>query len=63
MTANELNKLVGQNGTYKIGDLRISILVVNARTGPWQRTDVQISPVSGEGMQWVRLDSVTLKGS
>jgi hypothetical protein len=61
MTVIELNELLGRIAVYKIGDLQVNVLIVNARK-VWNRIDVQIDPCSGTGRQWVSLDSVTVKG-
>lgn len=57
MTAANLAIFVGCTGTYRSGDLRVAVRIVDARK-VWDRVDYLITPTAGSGQQWVSAASV-----
>jgi hypothetical protein len=59
MTGRELAAMIGQNATYRVGAMTVSVSVMDARTR-FGNLDLLISPDAGTGEQWVQSDSVTM---
>jgi hypothetical protein len=59
MTNTDFSKIVGRNARIKVGNMLVNVRVVDARSA-YGRDDVLITPVNGEGRQWVRLTSIEL---
>jgi hypothetical protein len=54
-TARQLCVLVGRRALLKTGPLRVLVHVLDARQC-WDRVDCLVSPVAGDGQQWVSVD-------
>lgn len=69
MTITELARLVGKTGLItfylpgknKPSNIRVAIKIKDIRPGLFGRTDCLISPLAGEGEEWVSLERITLE--
>ncbi len=59
LTARDLSEFVGRTGIMPIGMLRIPVLIVDARSR-YGSIDVQVTPVGGQGSQWITAARVKL---
>ena len=60
MSVREAAKLIDKVATYSVGDLTINVLIVDVKSS-YGRDKVKITPLSGNGEQWVMVESVVLK--
>ena len=56
-TAGEMKAHVGKIADMPVGDLRVTVKILDARER-WGRTDVLVTPLRGEGQTWKALDSL-----
>lgn len=59
MTAVEQATWIGRTGQLPVKDMTVAVRITDVRQ-VYARTDVLIAPLSGQGMTWVALDSLTL---
>jgi glycine/D-amino acid oxidase-like deaminating enzyme len=57
-TVKELAIYVGCTATLHLGELGVRVTVLDARK-IWGRIDLQITPIAGNGQNWVSLASVS----
>jgi hypothetical protein len=58
-TKQASNKYIGKKATYRVGSLTVEVNIKDHRA-VFGRDDVLISPVTGDGQQWVSADSVVV---
>jgi hypothetical protein len=59
MGVKEMASYIGKVVNLKVESLSIPVEIEDIRK-VWQRVDVLISPVNGNGSQWVSLDRVVM---
>jgi hypothetical protein len=59
MGVKEMASYIGKVGQLKLDSFLIAVEISDIRK-VWQRIDVLVSPVHGNGEQWVCLDRVVL---
>jgi hypothetical protein len=59
MTVREMSALIGRSALLYVGDLAVEVRVTDARTR-FGSVDVQVTPVSGHGLRWVLVETVSL---
>jgi len=59
LTANQISLPVGKTGLLAVGNLRVPVRVVNARTN-FGRVDIQVEPIGGSGQEWVETSRVVI---
>jgi hypothetical protein len=55
MTGKELAALIGREGLLFIHPIRVAVRVLDSRV-VYSRVDCLITPIAGNGQQWVSLD-------
>lgn len=58
MTANEMTPAIGATVVVRFEDIKVTCRVVDAKH-VYGKSRIQVSPLSGTGMQWVELSRVT----
>lgn len=56
-TTAELQKYIGKTASHKTGFYRVNVKIQDMRV-MYGADQAQITPISGEGLAWVRLDSL-----
>ena len=56
-TASEMKAAVGKIGDIPVGEMRVTVKIVDARER-WGRIDVLVTPLKGSGQQWKSLDTL-----
>ena len=59
MTGRELAALIGKEGLLLIYPIRVAVRVLDSRV-VFSRVDCLITPIAGNGEQWVSLDRLSL---
>lgn len=59
MTAKEMAALLYASATYEVKGMIFDVTITDARTR-FGSVDVEITPTSGKGTQWVSRDSVKI---
>lgn len=58
MTTSELTAKIGQTATWRIGELRVFVIVKDARMD-FGKLRLLVAPVAGEGQTWKDEDSLS----
>lgn len=61
MNAAEMMGYMGKVAIYPVKDMAFHVRILNVKAAPYGRVDVLISPIEGDGEQWVAITSVKVK--
>jgi hypothetical protein len=59
LTGFDLADHIGRTGSLRVGELKIDVRIADARQ-VWGRLDYLVSPVAGQGAEWVSAERVAL---
>lgn len=57
MTYSELKQMIGQQFIVTFEHVQVNCTVLDGRSS-FGRTDILVTPISGNGQQWVSLDRI-----
>ena len=61
MTAAMLSIPIGSEGMLRCGDMYVRVRILDARC-VFNRVDLLVTPIAGDGTQWVAADRVKMEG-
>lgn len=59
LTGFDLADYMGRTGSLRVDSLRVEVRIADARQ-VWGRLDLLVSPVAGQGAEWVSAERVTI---
>lgn len=61
MKATEMMGFVNKVAIYPVKEMAFLVRILEVKAAPYGRVDVLISPIEGDGEQWVAITSVKVK--